>query len=276
MSGGRVAMPVVLSIVLSIFGRAHADSPTAERQSQPSSEQLAAIEKLESVPPTSIEGRDFLQQEMMKAENDALADRLVELCLQDARRDSDFIVMIANRACSLDPKEGYNGTLKLGIDGPYLKTAALAAIDAYENPGQDPNHHRMFRSTYGVNLPIAYLRFHPEDNQPRARLVKLAKQNAYLPPPVTTNDLKEHRAAKAGDVVRPPQLSTPSAWQILLELEVLHPDMTPDEAIEILGPPSRKSDSSLNWYIDTPRHVNPGLSASVERGKIKEFRRYSG
>ena len=75
-------MPVVLSIVLSIFGRAHADSPTAERQSQPSSEQLAAIEKFQSLPPTSIELRDFLQQEMMKVENEALAERLVELCLQ--------------------------------------------------------------------------------------------------------------------------------------------------------------------------------------------------
>ena len=184
--------------------------------------------------------------------------------------------MIANRACSLDPKEGHNGPLKLGIDGPYLKTAAMAAIDAFENSGQDPNRHWTFRSMYGVNLAIAYLRFHPEDNESRARLIKLAKQNAHLPPPVTRNDLKVHRAAKAGDVVRPSQPSTPSAWQILLELDVLHPDMTPDEAIEILGPPSRKSDSSLTWYIDTPRHFNPGLSASVERGKIKEFRRYSG
>jgi hypothetical protein len=51
--------------------------------------------------------------------------------------------------------------------------------------------------------------------------------------------------------------------------------VTPDEAIEI-GPPSRQSDTSLTWYIDTPRHVNPGLSATVERGKIKEFRRCSG
>jgi hypothetical protein len=276
MSGRHFARLVVLSIVLSIFGRAHADSPTAERQSQPTSEQLAAIEKLESVPPTSIEGREFLQQEMMKAENEALAERFVEMYLQDARRDSDFIVMIANRACSLDPKQGYNGRLKLGIDGPYLKTAAMATIDALENPGQDPNHRRVFRSSYGVDLAIAYLRFHSEDNQSRARLVKLAKQNAHLPPPVTLKNREEHQAAKVGDVVTPPQLLTPSAWQILLELDVLHPGMTPDEAIEILDPPSRQSDSSLTWYIDTPRHVNPGLSASVERGKVKEFRRYSG
>jgi hypothetical protein len=52
--------------------------------------------------------------------------------------------------------------------------------------------------------------------------------------------------------------------------------MTPDAAIEILGPPSSRGDTSLSWYISTPRHVNPGLSAKVERGKITGFHRYSG
>jgi hypothetical protein len=52
--------------------------------------------------------------------------------------------------------------------------------------------------------------------------------------------------------------------------------MTPDEAIEILGPPFRRSDTSLSWYISTPRHFNPGHSAKVQRGKTTEFRRYSG
>jgi hypothetical protein len=49
-----------------------------------------------------------------------------------------------------------------------------------------------------------------------------------------------------------------------------------NEANEILGPPFRRSDTSLSWCFSTPRHVNPGLSATVERGKITDFRRYSG
>jgi hypothetical protein len=267
---------VAVVAVLAGMGRARAEAASPDDgPGKPTSEQLAAIEKLQSVPPTSIEGRDVLEQEMMKGENEALAERLVELCLKDDRRELDFIVMVANRACRLDSKEGRNGVLRLGIDGPYLKMAALAAIDAFENSGHDPNHHRMFRSMYGVNLAIAYLRFHPEDNQSRSRLVKLAKQHAHLPAPVSLNSHKEHVSSKPSPV-EPSQLSTPAAWEILLELDVLHPGMTPDEAIEILGPPSRRSETSLTWYIDTPRHVNPGLSAGVERGKIKEFRRYSG
>ena len=108
---------------------------------------------------------------MLRAENEPLAEHLVDLCLQDARREEDFIAMISWRACTPDPERGIDGPLQLGIDGPYLKTAALAAIDAYEHPPKDPNHHRMFRSTYGVNTAIAYLRFHPEDQRARGRLV---------------------------------------------------------------------------------------------------------
>jgi hypothetical protein len=194
---------IVLSVILTGPGHAHAESPlSVDTRARPTAEQLAAIEKLQSVPPTSIEGREFLEQEMMKGENEALAERLVELCLQDARRELDFIEMVANRACRLNSKEGRNGPIKLGIDGPYLKTAALAAIDAYENPSQDPNRHRMFRSMYGVNLAIAYLRFHPEDNPSRARLIKLAKQNAQLPPPVALISHKEHISSKPA----PPQV----------------------------------------------------------------------
>ena len=30
------------------------------------------------------------------------------------------------------------------------------------------------------------------------------------------------------------------------------------------------------WYISTPRHVNPGLSAKTKDGKIPEFGRFLG
>jgi hypothetical protein len=32
----------------------------------------------------------------------------------------------------------------------------------------------------------------------------------------------------------------------------------------------------IAWYLDTPRHVNPGLAARVEGGRIVEFRTYMG
>ncbi len=242
-----------------------------EHTAGPTAEQLQAIDKLEHSAPTAIDGRDLLQQGMTRAENEPLASRLVDLCLRDDRRANDFIAMIANRACNLDPEEGMNGALQLGIDGPYLKTAAMAALDAFDNPPHDPNHLRVFRSGYGINITIAYLRFHPDDAASRNRLVKLAKQSAPLPPPLMISRLKP-----AGDQKPETPLSTPLAWHVLLELEVLHPGMSVDEAVEILGQPSSRSDKGLNWYISTPRHVNPGLEAAIKEGKIVSFRRYSG
>ncbi|HKD36526.1 MAG TPA: hypothetical protein VKB78_06985, partial [Pirellulales bacterium] len=242
-----------------------------EHRAAPTAEQTQAIEKLEGSASTAIDGRDLLQQAMMRAENEQLASHLVDLCLQDDRRAMDFIVMIANRACNPDPEDAMNGALQLGIDGPYLKTAAMAAIGAFENPPRDPNHLRVFRSMYGVNIAIAYLRFRPEDTASRDRLVKLAKQSARLPPAMTLGSHKD-----VGNQKQEMPLSAAAAWQVLLELEVLHPGMSVDDAIEILGQPSSRSDEGLTWYVSTPRHVNSGLGAEIKEGKIARFRRYSG
>ena len=249
-----------------------ATSETAER---PTVEQLAAIDKLQHEPPTSIEGRDLLQAAMMRKESEPLAEHLVQLVLKDARRSDDFIVMIANRAASLDRGPNTGDMLKLGIDGPYLKTAALAVIDSLENPPKDRNHQRTLRSSYGVQIAIAYLRFHPDNEKPRQRLVNLAEEHAKLPPPVTFETIKRH-AELGAEHFEPNWLPAPSAWQVLLELGVLHPGMTVDEAIKILGPPSGRSGNNITWYISTPRHVNPGLSAKTKDGKIQEFGRFMG
>ena len=60
--------------------------------------------------------------------------------------------------------------------------------------------------------------------------------------------------------------------QIRVPIEGYHVN----EANEVLGPPSSRSDTSLTWRINAPRHFNPGVTATVERGKTTEFRRYSG
>lgn len=251
-----------------------------ERREKPTAEQLATIEKLQSVAPTSIEGRDLLQQAMLRAENEGLAAHLVNLCLQDARRGEDFIVMVSLRACR-DQVEG--DRLQLGIDGPYLKTLALATIERLEHPPQDPNHLRLLRSPYALNATIAYLRFHPEDTASRKRLIEIAVQSAKLPPPGKLQPLPDGHAAMPGGhaSVQPSEsqsqgIYVPFAWSVLLELEVLHAGMTAEAAIEILGPPSRRTPDSLTWYLDSPRQVNPGLTAKIEDGKVKSFRRYSG
>ena len=212
---------------------------------------------------------------MLRAENEGLAERLVDLCLQDAPRDMDFLTMVMYRSCTTDPEQGMNGALQLGIDGPYLKTAALAVIAAFEHPPKDANHHRVFRSTYAVAIAIAYLRFHPEDKEAFDRLVGIAKRCAALPA-TPCDSRKPSNGQQPAEQAEQPAMRSNVAWQILLELGVLHADMDVGEAIEILGRPSSRSDKSLIWYLGTPRHVNPGLSATVEGDRITSFHRYAG
>jgi hypothetical protein len=242
-----------------------ADLLPARQLTALTAEQRATIEKIQHAPPTSTDGLDFLGQQMLLAENEPLAARLVELCLADPPRNMDFIRLVWLRACSTDFEKGANGPLLLGIDGPYLKTAGLAAIDAIEQTKPQEPHRQAFRSSYGIDLAIAYLRFHADDADSRERLVKIAKQSAPIPSP--------HGFDK-----RPATgpISTPEAWTVLTELGVLHAGMTIDEAIAILGQPSGRSDKSLTWYLESPRHVNPGLSAKFENGRIVAFSRYSG
>jgi hypothetical protein len=242
----------------------------AERLTELPEEQRAALETLQRVAPTSIDGREVLQRAALRAENEPLAERLVELCRQDAYRSSDFISMLSWRACAPDNARGAYVPMPLGIDGPYLKTAALSTLAAFEDASEA--RLRPFRSSYAVNIAIAYVRFHPEDRDVRHRLEQLAARCAPLPP-------RETLSAKGRATPPPqatPQIPTVMAWHILLELGVLHAGMSINEATQILGPPSKQSDEFATWYIDTPRHVNPGLSATVQGDRITAFHRYSG
>jgi hypothetical protein len=250
-----------------------AELPDNERHEKATAEQLAAIQTLQSVAPTFIEGRELLQQAMIRAENEGLAEHLVDLCLQDARRTDDFIVMVSWRACYAHSE---SGRLQLGIDGPYLKTLALATIETIEHPPQDRNQRRLLRSSYALDATIAYLRFHPEDKEYRERLVKIAIASAKLPPAVQFPRLPVGPVAANPPPGREQPIAVPAAWSVLLELDVLHAGMPPEAAIEILGPPAHRSQDILTWYLNSPRHVNPGLEATLEGSKVKSFHRYSG
>ena len=49
---------------------------------------------------------------------------------------------------------------------------------------------------------------------------------------------------------------------------------------EQLGEPSRRREADgrehLDWYHGTPMHVNPGIRATVEDGKVTEIEMYRG
>jgi hypothetical protein len=78
-----------------------------------------------------------------------------------------------------------------------------------------------------------------------------------------------------------------------MDLGVLYPGMTADEAVEILGSPTTRripvvdrnaptsvdakesshhmQDGLLRWHLVSPRHVNPVLTAEIRDGKVVRF-----
>ena len=142
-----------------------------------------------------------------------------------------------------------------------MKKLALLTIDALAYPPADSN---VEVRTTSLQATIAYLRFHPEDRPSRERLVKLAIKRAKLPPPVRLEEIKKGMEGLPGAGEHPPEhpkerlvLDTPDAWQVLLELEVLHPGMSVDEAKKLLGPPSGQNEKLIEWVISTPRESIP-------------------
>lgn len=63
------------------------------------------------------------------------------------------------------------------------------------------------------------------------------------------------------------------SWTLLLELGVLHPGMTLEEAVVILGPANRLNGDYTSWYYSSSMHVNPALNALVKDGRIRTIRR---
>jgi hypothetical protein len=118
----------------------------------PTAEQLEAIRLLQSVRPTSTDGRDVLRDALFRAENEGLAAHLVELCRQDAHRTTDFLRLLSDRACN-HSSGGWFDRLQLGIDGAYLKTLASTTLEMLESPPGKPNRHEWFRSRYTLLEP---------------------------------------------------------------------------------------------------------------------------
>jgi len=99
-----------------------------------------------------------------------------------------------------------------------------------------------------------------------------APEVRFTMPPAAVADWARDRA-RLGD----PGF-TPLAWRILIERKVLKPGMTREELLDILGGPTgrreRDGREHLYWYRDSPRHVNPGVRAVVEDGKVTSVEEY--
>jgi hypothetical protein len=243
-----------------------------DRRGAPTPQQSAALARFRAQAP-AFDNKDyeFLQRELLLAENEGLASFILDLLPQkrEVPADGHLVDMVAHRAGSRER----DGTLILGIDGPYLKSLASTALAALDRPPPDPNELRLFRGPRSSVLDalLAYLKLHPENDEARARLIRLARRSVRI------RILEKPRPGGATWANAGP-LSPDTAWTILLDLGVLHAGRPLAEAIEILGQPTGRADAkaTVTWYLDSPRHVNPGLAAEVIEGKVLAFRRNSG
>jgi hypothetical protein len=104
---------------------------------------------------------------------------------------------------------------------------------------------------------MVYLHFHPEDKQQASRAIEIAKRDAR----VAVNETKKEGA----------RLDISRAFAILIKLGALHDGMKLDEAKEILGEPTRENREVVSWYLNSSRHVNPGVSAKMKDGELAEW-----
>ena len=243
-----------------------------ERRDEATPMQLAALEKLatlEVLDTTLLEG---LQRQLLEAENEGLAAAVIDYCRQDRRWAQHLIGALAARACSPAPSHGWRGRLLVGIDGPYLKTAAELTVKALCEPTDDSNSLRLFPTM--LNATLVYLRLHPEAADLRQTLISAAKRVVLQrirrkPGAAAERDFEPEPAAPA---IR---LSRVGGWTVLLELEVLHAGMPVDAAVEILGPPDSRqkvpkaSDrEQLVWRLGSGNRVDPFLSLEAQDGKV--------
>ncbi|MHC4252397.1 MAG: hypothetical protein ACYS9X_25035 [Planctomycetota bacterium] len=92
-----------------------------------------------------------------------------------------------------------------------------------------------------------------------------------VPEAAVTDWARDH--ARLSDAV-----FSPLAWKVLMARGILKPGMTREELLGILGEPTgrreRDGREHLRWYHDTPMHVNPGIRAVVEDGKVVSIEEY--
>jgi hypothetical protein len=211
----------------------------------------------------------MLETALLEAPNDGLAQHVLDLWEEGHRRKASPLIrdLVARAASS---PNWFSAELNYGIDGAYLPRLGrlvLGAWDAHEK-GEAANE-----LTQGIDAAVAWIHFHPEEKEARDRLVALATKSARLVEGPAMHGMQVMKGAGP--------LSPVVAWRALLQVGALRPGMTVDEAIAILGKPNHGDPAApgpagVAWYLNSPRHVNPGLRAGVKDGRIVGFRTYVG
>lgn len=233
-----------------------------EVRRKPTAEQLAALKRLrETAPAHRSADLDLLRAALRDARSDGLARHVVDLLAEapESAADRHLVDHLAGRAAA---STAWAGPLQFGIDGTYLRPLAERVLEAWEvqEAGGAPNR----RFLTGLDAVVAWVHFHPEDEGSRERLLRLSRKSARI--------VRDGEPRGAGP------LPIVDAWRILIELGVLRPGMTLEDAVAIVGEPDprRSGPGGVSWYLDTPRHVNPGLGGAVEDGRITGFRIFRG
>jgi len=215
-----------------------------------------------------------IQKAIVRADNEALAMRMVEL-IEKRINDDPFALNVGwqNLVYYLTLRAAGDGRA-LGIDGPYLPRFARLCLKIIERQLAEPQD-RWSNWGHPWSSIVAYLSAHGDDTALRDGAVRLAKRYAKLPKqpadaslPVWRDDSRTHHLA---------HVRLGFAWQALTELGVLKDGITLDEAKAILGPPTlpqlrNEDDPYVHWHYHSTMHTNPRLVADLRNGKLYNIR----
>jgi hypothetical protein len=181
-----------------------------------------------------------LRGQMLEAENEGLALKMVGIVKGGGKEAANALGLLEERA-------GDVGT-SVGIDGPYLKELATWEVEGME--AEEKGERRDFRPQMSS---LVYVTLHPEDEGLRGRLAAIAEGSCRL---------------TAGGGVMPPF----EAWRTLIVTGVLRDGMTVGEAEGVLGKPTAATGEGMAWRVESGRHVNPSVGATLKEGKLSGWR----
>jgi len=255
--------------------------PAEKRRAKPTPEQLQDLDRMISAKPglTNAEqtrrGRPYLRlrEAMRRTENEGLALEITKRVL--AWRDEGTAKWFRNCVAMLSQRAGDGLSAEgPGIDGPYLKMLADGIVRKLNAASKarrvDVPRGRRRGPTMAQFFPaaMAYARLNPKDKEFRDRLVDMFRRSARI------SDLPRFQGGKRagkGEKRTYPPVGLRIAWRGLLLLGVLRDGMPVEDAIKVLGEPTRRSDKHIRWYYSTPRHVNPVIYGQIRDGKVTSF-----
>ncbi|HNQ22585.1 MAG TPA: hypothetical protein PKK06_05765 [Phycisphaerae bacterium] len=251
---GKVWSNEVSFTVRDVSGRLRLDDAT--------SEQIALLDRF-----VESGGRDAadLQTALLRAENEGLALEVVEKLRAALESASEPVpawwgslhALVQERACD-------SVTRRLGIEGVFLTRLVelqLALLEREEQsapaarwPAPDPQ------------ALLVYLNSERREGTLVFRAIAYAERHAKLPP---ASDAGESPVPAPRPLERRAGLTL--AWDILLRSGRLHDGITLAQAEQILGPPTERRDDSVDWYANSPRHVNPKLWARLREDQLYDW-----